>query len=95
MPDEKSWNLPLISSLFEPSSVLKIVKTPLYNSGTRPRMVVRTSEKRCNGDGGRSIARMNIEWRRMIKLRFRWCNAGWHCRRRKRLWQRKKDLEGS
>ncbi|KAK2427871.1 hypothetical protein QL285_026426 [Trifolium repens] len=34
MPDEKSWNLPLISSLFEPNSVQKIVRTPLYSSVT-------------------------------------------------------------
>jgi hypothetical protein len=31
MPNEKNWNLPLISFLFEPSSILKIVKTHLYN----------------------------------------------------------------
>jgi hypothetical protein len=39
MPDEKSWNLPLISSLFEPNSVLKIVKTPLYNSVTADKRI--------------------------------------------------------
>jgi hypothetical protein len=38
LPDEKCWNLPLVTTLFEPKSVFNILNTPLYN------LVMGTSE---------------------------------------------------
>jgi hypothetical protein len=31
-PDEKCWNVPLITMMFEPSCAVKIIATPLYKS---------------------------------------------------------------
>jgi hypothetical protein len=39
MPDEKNWNLPLLSSMFEHNSVQKIIKTPLYDSVTEDKHI--------------------------------------------------------
>jgi hypothetical protein len=40
-PDEKSWNVPLITSLFDISSANKILNTPLFSSVTTDKQVWR------------------------------------------------------
>jgi hypothetical protein len=80
MPDEKSWNLPLISSLFEPNSVQKIVRTPLYSSVTDDKRIwhkekdgmysVKSAYRLCVQDLlDTSHLKMNGNWNLIWKLK--------------------------